>query len=43
MARSGKERYDGAIDYITKKIDRELAQDISRKIINTTTAGNAGG
>ena len=41
MVRSGKERFDGAIDYIAKNIDRQLAQDIPRKITNTTAAGNA--
>lgn len=41
MARSGNERFEGAIDYIAKKIDRQLAQDIPRKIANSTTAGNA--
>lgn len=41
MARTAKERFDGAVGYISKNIDAGLAQDIKRILTNTTKAGEA--
>lgn len=39
MARTARDRYEGALEYIREKIDRGLAQDIRRNIASGDSAG----
>lgn len=41
MARTDLERYTGAVQYIQNNVNRDLAQEIARKVGNKTAAGAA--